>query len=269
MELLFQADDYGLTESTTCGILKGIREGLIRNTGLFVNMPASVFAAQQIPTYPNVCFGQDINLVSGKPITDPVLIPSLVNDCGELISSVIRMREGKLLDKKGNVYYFEKDPYVYEEVLLEIENQVKRFIELVGRKPGYLHGHSLSTPNTSKAMKVIAEKYGLILSYQAWENHRIDRLPVDWNPKPFSFEAQMMTDVEENLLRVLEEAKDKERCAFICHAGFIESDLFDYTTYTAIRMKDLKAATSIKIRKYVEDSKIKLITYDDLARHEI
>ena len=35
MKLLFQADDFGLTESTACGILKGIREGVIRNTGLF------------------------------------------------------------------------------------------------------------------------------------------------------------------------------------------------------------------------------------------
>lgn len=268
MKLLFQADDFGLTESTTCGILKGIREGFIRNTGLFVNMPSSVFAAKHIPEYPHVCFGQDINLVAGKPVSDLALVPSLVSEDGNFITSVVRLKQGNLLEKQGNVYIFEEDPYVYEEVLIEIENQVKRFIELVGRKPGYLHGHSMSTPNTRKAMKEISDKYGLIQSYQAWQDHGVYRLPVDWNPKPFSFVAQMETDVEMHLLNALETAKNQECCSFICHAGFIDMELFEHSTYTAIRMKDLKAATSDQVKQFLQAEAVTLITYDDLMKHQ-
>ncbi|MHB8806627.1 MAG: ChbG/HpnK family deacetylase, partial [Anaerolineaceae bacterium] len=52
MKLLFQSDDYGITEGVACGALKAIRDGLVRNTGLFVNMPSSRFAAEQIKYYP-------------------------------------------------------------------------------------------------------------------------------------------------------------------------------------------------------------------------
>lgn len=47
-KLLFQSDDYGLTDSVADGILKGIDQGIIRNTGLFVNMPSSARAAAKI-----------------------------------------------------------------------------------------------------------------------------------------------------------------------------------------------------------------------------
>lgn len=264
MKLLFQADDYGLTESTTCGILKGIRNGIIRNTGLFVNMPASEYAASEIVNYPNVCFGQDINLVAGKPISDPKEVPSLVDANGDFITSTKRMKDGTIIDKQGNVIIFENDPYPYDEVVKEIEAQVNQFMKMVGRKPGYLHGHSLSTPNTRKAMSAIAQKYDIVQSYEAWENNGIYRIPCDWNPKPFPFELQLQTDVEEKLVEALKMANDQPMCCFICHAGFLEKDLFAYSTYTAIRMMDLQAATSTKLKDLIKKENIELITYYDL-----
>ena len=39
MKLLTQSDDYGFTRGVTCGILDAIENGVVRNTGLFVNMP--------------------------------------------------------------------------------------------------------------------------------------------------------------------------------------------------------------------------------------
>lgn len=266
MKLLFQADDYGLTESTTCGILKGIRDGLIRNTGLFINMPATEYAVSQIKYYPNTCFGQDINLVAGKPVSSRELVPSLVDANGDFITSTMRLANGKLIEKKGLIYIFEEDPYNFEEVLIEIENQVKKFIDCVGKTPGYLHGHSMSTPNTRKAMKIVAEKYNIKQSFEAWKDNNMCRIPCNWNPKPFPFEKQLETDVENNLLKELIKVKDEENCVFICHAGFLEEDLFDYTTYTAIRMKDLKAATSKKIAEYLDENNIELITYNDLTK---
>ena len=45
MKLLTQSDDYGFTRGVTCGILDAIENGVVRNTGLFVNMPESEHAA--------------------------------------------------------------------------------------------------------------------------------------------------------------------------------------------------------------------------------
>ena len=64
MKLLTQSDDYGFTRGVTCGILDAIENGVVRNTGLFVNMPESEHAASFIQDYPQVCFGIDFNIVS-------------------------------------------------------------------------------------------------------------------------------------------------------------------------------------------------------------
>lgn len=264
MKLLFQSDDYGFTDSITYGILKAINQGVVRNTGLFVNMPSSENAANEIKGLKGICVGQDINLVAGKPISDPNIIPSLVDEEGNFISSVRRMNEGKLIKKEGNILYFESDPYVYEEVLIEIENQVLKFIELMGRKPGYFHGHSLSTPNTKRAMEEVAKKYDLRLSYKVTQESGAQRVAVDWNPKPFSFEAQMATNVESKLINALQKYLGYDKVSYICHCGYLEEELFPLSTYTAIRMKDLAAATSRKLKEFITNNNVELITYEDL-----
>ena len=49
MKLLTQSDDYGFTRGVTCGILDAIENGVVRNTGLFVNMPESEHAGILYP----------------------------------------------------------------------------------------------------------------------------------------------------------------------------------------------------------------------------
>lgn len=264
MKLLFQSDDYGFTDSITYGILKAINQGVVRNTGLFVNMPSSENAANLIREIKGICVGQDINLVAGKPVSDPRLIPSLVDDSGNFISSVQRMNEGKVIRKVGTVLYFETDPYDYDEVLLEIDNQVKRFIQLMDRKPGYLHGHSLSTPNIKRAMEEVAKKYTLKLSYKITQESSVERVVVNWNPKPFSFDEQMNTNVEEKLVETLGKYVHLDKVSYICHCGFLEEELFPLSTYTAIRMKDLEASISVKLKEFIKENNIELITYNDL-----
>ena len=38
---LVKADDYGFTEAISLGILKAYREGIVRSTGVMINMPAA------------------------------------------------------------------------------------------------------------------------------------------------------------------------------------------------------------------------------------
>ena len=60
---------------------------MIRCTGLFVNMPSSEDAAKMIADYPEVCLGIDINLVAGKPVSDPAKVPSLIKVNGYFYDS--------------------------------------------------------------------------------------------------------------------------------------------------------------------------------------
>jgi len=266
MKLLFQSDDYGITEGVTCGILKGIREGLIRNTGLFVNMPSSKFAAQQIKCYPECCLGVDINLVAGYPISSADQIPNLVKASGEFYASGEIRAKSNLVSSESLFNEMDNDPFPLDELLIEVENQVLKFIELVGEKPKYIHPHSMMTPNISTALEKIAEKYEVPFSFNAYKKYNFHWVTNTWNPKTFPVEQQIRTNVEGNVLNVISEILDYECSILICHAGFVDEDLLRCSTYTIIRAKDLLMACSPSLKAFIETNHVELITYDDLGR---
>ena len=251
MKLLFQSDDFGFTKGVTLGILDGIQNGIVRNTGLFVNMPSSKWAAEEIKKHPDICVGIDINFVAGKPVSDSSKVPSLVDKDGHFIKSTER---SKVKNDDGDIFN-------YDEVLLETENQVKRFIELMGRNPGYMHGHSISSSNSKRAAKVIAEKYGILRSSEVLAKYRI---PCTWTPKPFSLEQQYETDSEMHILKVLKENANSEIACFVCHCGYVDAELLDESTYSIIRTRDLAAATSKQIKEWLTENHVELITYRDI-----
>ena len=93
MKLLTQGDDYGFTKAVTLGIIEGIDNGILRNTGMFTNMPAAKLAAELMKGREFACFGIDFNLVSGYPVSDPKDVPHLVDENGEFIRSGVRIKD--------------------------------------------------------------------------------------------------------------------------------------------------------------------------------
>lgn len=263
--LLMQSDDYGITGAVSAGIRTALEFGLIRNTGLFVNMPASEKAARDILPY-DVCLGIDINYVCGRPVSDPSEVPHLVDENGNFISSGRMAKKYPFLhtDELGLISTFETDPYPYDEILTETRNQVRRFIELTGRKPEYIHPHSLMTPNCYQAARETAAQFGIFHTLDMMHQYRI--LPGTFDgTKGDTAESQMEYDVTGNLLhRALPSMEDNETCYFICHCGWADCELFDYTTLTLRRLKDLKAMTDQKLKDYISENHIELITYRDL-----
>ena len=263
--LLMQSDDYGITDGVSAGIRRAIEYGLIRNTGMFVNMPCAARAAEEIRDM-DVCLGIDINYVCGRPVSDPSQVPHLINGQGYFRSSGEVTSNNKRIgiDELGLITYFEKDPYPYEEILLETENQVKRFIELNGKLPEYIHPHSLMSENCYKAAKATADKYGIIHTLDMMHCYRI--LPGTFDgTKDSTAETQMEYDVAGNLLnRAIPLICEGETCYFICHCGYVDYDLFKNTTLTLRRVKDLAAMTDDRVKKCIEDNGVTLITYREL-----
>ncbi len=264
-KLLFQSDDYGISRGVTAGILDGIANGIIKNTGLFVNMQHSDEAAAKIRDI-DVCLGIDINLVAGKPVSDPALVPHLLDESGNFRSSKQILQQNRLMYSEGFISRFEDDPYPYEEVLIETENQLKKFVQLVGRLPEYFHAHSLCTPNTDQAARKVAEKYGIYRSFQMINDLNCDHLPCSVGAiKGASLEDQLAMDIEQDLLSVsLPSLKENRVGYYVCHCGYVDDELFDHTSLTVRRLKDLAGAMSPLVKEYIEANGIQLITYRDL-----
>lgn len=160
MKLLVQGDDYGFTKGVTYGIIEAIDNGILTCTGMFTNMEIAPWAAQFIKERPDFCFGIDFNLVAGPSCAPAEKIPHLVDEKGRLIRSNIRIHDPRWQSEEGRAELFP-----YDEVYTEIKAQYDRFIELTGRKPGYLNGHSIVAETMLKAMRKVAEDEDLPFAF--------------------------------------------------------------------------------------------------------
>ncbi|MFC5077382.1 hypothetical protein VTH8203_01304 [Vibrio thalassae] len=83
MKLILNADDFGLTESVNLAIADCFHAGMVKSTTVMMNQPAVEHAADLYRQGLISEVGLHFTVTAGKPISDPNLIPSLVDNDGE------------------------------------------------------------------------------------------------------------------------------------------------------------------------------------------
>ena len=265
MKLIVRAADYAMTDSITDGCLKAIRDGILTDVGLMTNdVDHAARAVEEVKKYSHVSIGMDLNIVSGKPASDPKDIPSLVDENGIFISSVCR--------KKNNLF-----DIPYSEIYFEMKNQVERFIQLVGKKPSYITGHSIANDDVLKAMEEIKKEYSVegdcfsnedLPTGERWyfKNMLVD--PNDRKPN-YSLDAQANTNVTEHIVNG--ECKfdfSKEYGLLATHCGYCDGELLKMSTFSVIRGKELEALCSQEVKDWIKKNNIELINFDQyLEKH--
>ena len=262
MKLIVTADDYGITWAGADGVLMACRRGILTQTGLFSNTECAKYAVERmIHEFPNICLGIDINIVCGNPVSDPKDVPTMVNENGSFRSSKSHREED--ITNPNHI--------PYEEAYLEVKNQVEKFIELAGKKPEYLNGHSYSTSLLQEAMKNVANEYDIPILSDILKRYNLPSggTTAPWNIKPFPLEAQVEADpvawFKEGKLTYLDEALKNDGITHIhVHAGYVDADTFKRSSYTVVRAKDLELITCPEILKWVKDNHVELISVRDL-----
>ena len=266
MKLLVQGDDFGFTKAVTYGIVDAIDNGILRNTGLFANMPAAELAVSFMADRPQACFGIDFNLVSGPSVSDPKEIPHLVDENGEFIRSGVRIHDERWKTEEGR-----REMFPYDEVYKEIRAQYDRYVELVGRKPGYLHTHSLSHENYLKAIRKVAEDEGVPFSHDLQEKYNFfttRKLSKVVSKAATNKVFDPVDQLNKNPLQLVKDNADlllqQEYVLIGGHPGFVDAELLGLTTLSLERTRDHEMDTSEWIKNWVKENNIELITYYDL-----
>lgn len=80
--LIVNADDFGMSRGITDGILIAHREGFLTSASLMTNMPAAEYAIANLTHAPALGVGIHLNICSGRPLSPPARIPTLVDAKG-------------------------------------------------------------------------------------------------------------------------------------------------------------------------------------------
>lgn len=250
-KLLIRADDFGLTESTSLGVLKAHRDGIVQSTSVMVNTPGSQRAVQLLKDVDSLCVGLHVNIVLGKPVSESNLITTLVDEKGEFKSSSFR----RALNAQG------LDPLENkEEVLIEVEAQIMEFQRLFGHLPEYIDTHAIQSKTLDDAVSEMAKKYDLcFLSYYGGESYGVNQLPYKVTK---TYDCYMQDVEPRNLLSALsEEILSHELVLLVLHPGYL--DYFVYTNSNLLweRVKDIEALSHLIAHQWIKENQVELISH--------
>ena len=219
MKMIFRGDDLGISEGVNYGLLKSIQDGALSCVGIMPNMESARHGYQLIKDI-DICLGQHTNICLGKPISNPALIPSLVNDNGEFYSS-------------HDINHRQEDIIDILECELEIEAQLKRFIEITGKKPEYFEGHAVFSKNYLQALENVAKRHHLFYDNPMdpnWQKqHHIYSLDF------FSFDEKGLYDPYTYFESQLANIQKNECSIVVFHPGFLDQYILERSSYTLIR----------------------------------
>jgi predicted glycoside hydrolase/deacetylase ChbG (UPF0249 family) len=247
-KILFRADDLGYSEGVNHGIAKSVFQGLIRNVGVMTNMDAVEHGLALLKDTA-VCLGLHTSISSGKPLTDPQKIPCLVDENG--------------MFKKSSVYsHAAEDLVVLHEVIMEIEAQYERFVELTGRKPAYLDGHAVASNNFFKGLEIVAEKYKL--KFSPIPNNIKDPVYIGNTEVFMHGGSSKQLSPEECLYNTVENAHDGTCNMIVYHPGYLDAYILQNSSLSTFRPFETQMLCDPKNKDYLQMKNVVSITYEDL-----
>ena len=249
-KLLIRADDLGFSEAVNFGIAKTVREGIIQNCGVMVNMAATEHAVRLFRDIP-CCLGLHCNVSVGRPLCPPEEVPTLVDQNGVFRSS---------RDYRSAAREFA----AVEDFERELTAQYRRFVELFGRKPSYFEAHAVSSRNLGAALERVASENGLF--YQpAFSDFTLGGTCVVNTPM-HSMEPGY--DARTALKAELAKAEEGSCHLYVCHPGYLDAYLLQNTSLTLPRADEADMLCDPEIRRWLAEQGFTLVTYDQLAQGE-
>lgn len=242
-KLIVNADDFGLSQGNTIGIVLAHQQGIVTSTTCLMNMPYTEFALQLAHQYPSLGVGVHLTITVGKPLIEGKF--SYTDDNG-------------FFKKKST--YIDKQPHAKEEELYyEWKAQIEKFIAITGHKPTHIdsHHHVHLLPWHQDIAIKLAKEYDIPMRQrehilETYEYVRCDDRMYD-DDINYAFVTQAMST-------------DDEILELMCHPALLDQRLYDISSYSLPRMKELELLSSPQLKQFIHDHHIALINFHDIQK---
>ena len=248
-KILVRADDLGYCEAFNYGLARAVKSGIVRSVGVMPNMEWAEHGVNLLKDT-DVIFTVHANICQGKPVSDPKLIPSMVDENGEF--------------KDKSLYRGAKEDFVVlEEAILEVQAQYDRLVELSGKKPYMVEAHAVPSNNFMTAIAIVAQRNGV-------ESMKFD--PATKRPMIGKYAMKFSMDSGnpdydpfESFKKAASQEMAEDECALtVLHPGYVDQYIYDTSYITKGRAQEVAFAINPEVPKWCEENNVKLMTYADL-----
>ncbi len=273
-QLLVNADDFGLTEGMTDGIIEAHQRGIVTSTSIIASGAAFEYAVRQAHHNQSLAIGVHLTLVEELPVSDPKDIPTLLRRNGKLPRNYTELLSGLVLGRIQS-----------EHIEHELRAQVVKCLN-AGLRPTHLdsHQHVHTLPSILRIAIRTGEEFeipGMRLPRDSPPHHFASLqksllcMMARWDARYLRtsrfatcdrmaglFESGALSETE--LLAILERLPEGST-ELVCHPG--KGDRSSEMSYAHWRYNweaELNALTSRRVRDVLRSENIQLITYRDL-----
>lgn len=236
--IIINADDFGLTSAVNYGILHAYLNHAISSISMMVNVPQTDEAVAFMKHYDMDCVGIHVNLTLGKPVTDPHLVPSLVDDKGYFHSSK---------------WWFEHMANE-DELILEFDHQIALFQQLTGKKPNHINYHHRYDfyQYYPQLAKHLFETYQLPMRLERDEEGYL--YEYAYNSCYFLSREGLEDDLQYPLVEMP------------CHVGFVDHALMEISSLNLQRMEDSYTVNSQEFKDLYQNLGYQLVGWDQVLK---
>lgn len=242
MNLIINADDFGISKGVNHGIIDSHVHGVVSSTSMMITMPEVDHAIELSRKVPTLKIGLHLNMTFGKPLTN---CKSLLKENGTFFKPIENPDQDKFLE---------------EEIYLEFLAQYNLFVAKLGKKPTHFDSHLYAHQKYPKAKKAVI---------RLAEEMRVPVRDIDIKGfKPSKFLDFFKSRDNRNLLDVFEEnlsyVLSFDTCEMMVHPGYIDDFLLEFSTYNLPRAEEIGVLTSEKIKDLINTHKINIVNYEYL-----
>ncbi len=275
-KLIVTADDYGMCESVDKAIDAGIENGIITTTNVMLNMDTLHNAKDLRARYPHISIGVHWNVTTGRPLSDPKDIPTLVDENGDFFTiSTFKKRYSKGLvspsdlekELEAQCVLFEKTcgcaDYWNTHENSSLHTKAYKVFEKVAKR------HNI--PATRTFQRVYYDKFGLPLKtevreflvknfFQLWFE-KIRKTFVMPTARIVSFDKLCKTegDVLMNALK-----KDGRDCIEVVFHPATVADSPYFGNITTARIKEYEFISSKETYRKYKENGFEFVSFKDL-----
>lgn len=245
-KLIVNADDFGLNDGVSRGILKAMQEGIVTSTSIMMNIPSVESSILLAAGAGQKTFGLHLNLTCGKPVLDPSTVPGIVDEQGFFVHDQSRLTT-------ANIRYVEA----------ECRAQLAKFFHY-GLKLSHIdsHHHSHALAEISSVFIKLAQENNVPLrNDQPAFRDEIRRAGVKtsdiFDCRYYGSKCSL-----EHLKSFLASHLDcTGTVELMCHPGIVTEELRNSSKYTDGRASELAALTSGEIKRFITENNISLTNY--------
>lgn len=270
--LIVNADDFGLSEAVSRGILAAHRNGILTSTTFMVNFPWAADMAPMLMEAPHLGVGVHLNLTSGSPLLPPDHVRTLVTPEGSFQKSLLH-----LVTRSDMA-----------QVRAEWGAQVEQGIRLLGRTPTHLdtHRYLQGHPGFAAVMIDLARTYKIpaVRCLYPGPGMALSQMYRPWNPTRLLVErylrrsADLVTESglncpdhilagdfdESRLLRLLRQVGEGVT-ELVSHPGYVDDRLRSLSSMQEHRETELAALIAPTVRDEVRELGLTLVSFRHLS----